>query len=285
MLREKEEFSRVDPDNSNKIYWLAILNWLVPICLVFIGLIITTQKFAPLMNYDPNVIGEPIFVTSKGYRFYNPLIFLIGMIKFAFNETYSFYFFQAIPPTFISLVLAILLFIITSILVNSHQKNQHIHGTARYATKKDLKKYGLLQKHGVICGELENAKINYKIDAEKAYEMISDLIRLMGATNCFFYFEDIRIYRDHKNMVNRLNNCEIANQEKSTSTGMKQVEDIEYLNFDISKPILSYSIGNTVSPCSLTIPYFIVPPDVESELELLFLSLTKYKSLFIGLIL
>lgn len=168
LLREKEEFSRVDPDNSNKIYWLAILNWLVPICLVFVGLIITTQKFAPLMNYDPNVIGEPIFVTSKGYRFYNPLIFLIGMIKFAFNETYSFYFFQAIPPTFISLVLAILLFIITSILVNSHQKNQHIHGTARYATKKDLKKYGLLQKHGVICGELENAKVNYKIDVEKA---------------------------------------------------------------------------------------------------------------------
>ena len=74
LLREKEEFSRVDPDNSNKIYWLAILNWLVPICLVFVGLIITTQKFAPLMNYDPNVIGEPIFVTSKGYRFYIGLV-------------------------------------------------------------------------------------------------------------------------------------------------------------------------------------------------------------------
>ena len=168
MLIEKEEFSRVDPDNSYKFYWLAILNWLVPICLVFIGLIITTQKFAPLMNYDPNVIGEPIFITKSGYRFYNPLIFLIGMIKFAFNETYSFYFFQAIPPTFICLVLAILLFVITSVLVNSHQKNQHIHGTARYATKKDLKAFGMLQKQGVICGELANAKVNYKINPEKA---------------------------------------------------------------------------------------------------------------------
>ena len=45
LLREKEEFSRVDPDNSNKIYWLAILNWLVPICLVFVGLIITAPYF------------------------------------------------------------------------------------------------------------------------------------------------------------------------------------------------------------------------------------------------
>lgn len=63
----------------------------------------------------------------------------------------------------------------------------------------------------------------------KSAEMISDLIRLLGATNCFFYFEDIRIYRDHKNMVNRLNNCEIANQEKILKTGIKQLEDIAYI--------------------------------------------------------
>ena len=63
----------------------------------------------------------------------------------------------------------------------------------------------------------------------KSAEMISDVIRLLGATNCFFYFEDIRIYRDHKNMVNRLNNCEIANQEKVLKTGLKQLDDINYL--------------------------------------------------------
>jgi len=63
----------------------------------------------------------------------------------------------------------------------------------------------------------------------KSAEMISELIRLIGATQNFFYFEDIRIYRDHKNMVNRLNNCEIANQEKVLKTGLKQLEDIEYL--------------------------------------------------------
>ena len=63
----------------------------------------------------------------------------------------------------------------------------------------------------------------------KSAEMISDMIRLLGATNCFFYFEDIRIYRDHKNMVNRLNNCEIANQEKVLKTGLRQLEDINYL--------------------------------------------------------
>ena len=63
----------------------------------------------------------------------------------------------------------------------------------------------------------------------KSSEEISDMIRMFRASQSLFYFEDIRIYRDHKNMVNRLNNCELANQEKTTVTGMKQIEDIEYL--------------------------------------------------------
>ena len=68
----------------------------------------------------------------------------------------------------------------------------------------------------------------------KSSENISDLIKLFKATSSLFYFEDIRIYRDHKNMVNRLNNCEIANQEKTFKTGQKQLEDINYLkNMDL----------------------------------------------------
>ena len=41
------------------------------------------------------------------------------------------------------------------------------------------------------------------------------------------YFEDIRIYRDHKNMTNRLNNCEQANIDKVFMTANKQIKDIE----------------------------------------------------------
>lgn len=63
----------------------------------------------------------------------------------------------------------------------------------------------------------------------KSAEEISDLIKILGATSALFYFEDIRIYRDHKNMVNRLNNCEIANQEKVIKSGLEQLKNIEYL--------------------------------------------------------
>ena len=63
----------------------------------------------------------------------------------------------------------------------------------------------------------------------KASEAISDLIKMFKATSSLFYFEDIRIYRDHKNMVNRLNNCDIANQEKTFRRGPVQLENINYL--------------------------------------------------------
>ena len=63
----------------------------------------------------------------------------------------------------------------------------------------------------------------------KSAEEISDFIKLIGAINSLFYYEDIRIYRDHKNMVNRLNNCEQANVEKSMKTCKEQVDNINYL--------------------------------------------------------
>ncbi len=72
----------------------------------------------------------------------------------------------------------------------------------------------------------------------KNSENISDVIKLFKAISSLFYFEDIRIYKDHKNMVNRLNNCEIANQEKTIRTGLKQLEDIKFLkNHDLT-PLL-----------------------------------------------
>lgn len=63
----------------------------------------------------------------------------------------------------------------------------------------------------------------------KQSEEISDFIKLIGAINALFYYEDIRIYRDHKNMVNRLNNCEQANVEKSMKTCNEQLANIDYL--------------------------------------------------------
>ena len=63
----------------------------------------------------------------------------------------------------------------------------------------------------------------------KEAEKIGDFLRIINATQAVFYYEDIRIYRDHKNMTNRLNNCEQANVDKMIETANKQLNDIELL--------------------------------------------------------
>ena len=78
-----------------------------------------------------------------------------------------------------------------------------------------------------------NAKIirrekNYMLYVKEA-EKISDFLRIISAYQAVMYFEDIRIYRDHKNMTNRLNNCEQANMDKIFITAAKQLKDIEKL--------------------------------------------------------
>ena len=88
-----------------------------------------------------------------------------------------------------------------------------------------------------ISGLLNNNYLNSRVIArEKKYmvyvkeaEKISDFLRIIKAYNGVMYYEDIRIYRDHKNMTNRLNNCEQANMDKIFLTASSQIRDIEKL--------------------------------------------------------
>ena len=69
---------------------------------------------------------------------------------------------------------------------------------------------------------------NYMVYIKEA-EKIGDFLRIISASNAVMYYEDIRIYRDHKNMTNRLNNMEQANVDKIILTAKKQVEDINLI--------------------------------------------------------
>lgn len=100
---------------------------------------------------------------------------------------------------------------------------------------------------------LNNFDLNSKVlSREKGYmvyvkeaEKIGDFLRIIQATNALLYFEDIRIYRDHKNMTNRLNNCEQANMDKTIETATKQVEDIQYLIDNLSINLLDEKTRET----------------------------------------
>lgn len=88
-----------------------------------------------------------------------------------------------------------------------------------------------------ICNLLNQYYLNAKyIKRDNKYmiylkeaEKIGDFLRIINASNAVFYYEDIRIYRDHKNMTNRLNNCEQANVDKMIMAASIQIREIEAL--------------------------------------------------------
>jgi len=72
----------------------------------------------------------------------------------------------------------------------------------------------------------------------KEAERIADFLRVIGASNSLFQFEDSRIKRDFKNSINRVINCDIANEKKALDAAAKQlkyIEIIETYNKDVSK--------------------------------------------------
>ena len=98
----------------------------------------------------------------------------------------------------------------------------------------------------IIAKLLNEFDLNSKVlSREKGYmvyikeaEKIGDFLRIIQASQAVLYYEDIRIYRDHKNMTNRLNNMEQANMDKVVETATKQIEDIEYLKESIGLDLL-----------------------------------------------
>lgn len=64
----------------------------------------------------------------------------------------------------------------------------------------------------------------------KKAENIADFLKFIGASNSLFTFEDLRIKKDLSNYVNRIMNCDVANEQKAIATAAIQLENISYLN-------------------------------------------------------
>ncbi|XQP54982.1 MAG: DNA-binding protein WhiA [Mycoplasmoidaceae bacterium] len=61
----------------------------------------------------------------------------------------------------------------------------------------------------------------------KKVNQISDFLKLIGAGNCMLAFEDRKISKDANMSVTRWNNLDISNINKSTVSGVKQVDQIK----------------------------------------------------------
>ena len=86
---------------------------------------------------------------------------------------------------------------------------------------------------------------NYMVYVKES-EKIGDFLRIISANVALLYFEDIRIYRDHKNMTNRLNNCEQANVDKIVSSAQNQLNDIKKLEDVIGFDLLDEKLQEVI---------------------------------------
>ncbi len=66
-------------------------------------------------------------------------------------------------------------------------------------------------------------KQNYVVYT-KVGDKIADFLRLLGASQSLFNFEDQRIQRDFYNQLTRLDNCEVANEMKTQKAAREQLE-------------------------------------------------------------
>lgn len=63
----------------------------------------------------------------------------------------------------------------------------------------------------------------------KESENIEDLLTLMGAVKSSLTIMEVKIYKDVRNRVNRVTNCETANIEKTVNASVAQVADINFI--------------------------------------------------------
>ncbi|MFA6627284.1 MAG: DNA-binding protein WhiA, partial [Bacilli bacterium] len=60
----------------------------------------------------------------------------------------------------------------------------------------------------------------------KKGEAIGDFLKIIGASNMLFYYENERIKRDLNNVVNRVINCDMANSDKTLKSANASLDDI-----------------------------------------------------------
>ena len=88
-----------------------------------------------------------------------------------------------------------------------------------------LKKYGINFKMLYTSNKNKHKNSVYSKDGEE----ISKFLAFIGASSAVLKFEEIRVYRDMRNNVNRIVNCETANLSKTVGASVKQINAISKL--------------------------------------------------------
>ncbi len=184
----KNEFLRHDPKENNRKLKFDLANIIFPLLIILIGLFLSTQKFAELVGYNPVFCDKPVFLLKHsigkypvGYPIFDPFTIFILVLKHPFDHTVQKAVSSAIIPGAVCAFLAVITWLVIAILKSKNlNKNDHMYGTARWATEKDLRKYGLCENHGVVLAQqnsavseaIINKKGNFGISLKRSAKLI-----------------------------------------------------------------------------------------------------------------
>ena len=99
-----------------------------------------------------------------------------------------------------------------------------------------------------LCDTLNAYELNAKVVLRKGSnvvylkesEKITEFLTLIGAHGALLDLENVRIYKDFRNHLNRQVNCETANISKTVNAATRQIENIQYL--------IQHEVFRTLSP-------------------------------------
>lgn len=233
----KNEASKLDTMNLENVTELSAIFRNISV-LTEKGIKITTEN-ASVARRIFNLVKETYFVTCKttvrrGYNFNKNYIYILEVTSKVneIMEDLSLNTIDTIPHEYIyadeSLKRAYLRGLFLSCGSINDPKKSRYHLEFLVDHEKYANFVSNLLNEFMLNSKVLRRENKYMIYIKEA-EKIGDFLRILETKNALFYYEDIRIYRDHKNMTNRLNNCEQANVDKMIETATNQVNDIHFI--------------------------------------------------------
>ena len=111
-------------------------------------------------------------------------------------------------------------------MIAQPDREYHLEFSVQFAgITRDLK--AILEEIGLHPKEM--LRKGYRIIYFKESEAIEDLLTFMGATNSALELMNIKIYKDFRNKVNRVINCETANISRTVNAASAQINAINKL--------------------------------------------------------
>lgn len=122
----------------------------------------------PLVGFSRKLSAEKPYLVHYDYKtkkwipvypIFNPFVIMITMFTQPFNQKVQNAISAASVPIWVSAAIAIFTWLVLAVIRTiGMNKNENFYGTARWGTKKDLKKFGLCEKHGVVLCQQYSAE-------------------------------------------------------------------------------------------------------------------------------